>query len=121
MLNYQLMKHTNQMISYYTKEIILYNYTCILGTSSINTTCQQLVKDLLQRFCRLFTTCEFLCLLRGVNKLSVFHIKWFFSVNQYLTRPVFSSRPFQTCQLFSFVDIFLVFGQQEGRASFWGP
>ena len=58
---------------------------------------------------------------RGVNKLSVFHIKWFFSVNQYLTGPVFSSRPFQTCQLFSFVDIFLVFGQQEGRASFWGP
>ena len=42
-------------------------------------------------------------------------------VNQYLTGPVFSSRPFQTCQLFSFVDIFLVFGQQEGRASFWGP
>ena len=37
MLNYQLMKHTNQLISYYTKEIILYNYTCILGTSSINT------------------------------------------------------------------------------------
>ena len=25
MLNYQLMKHTNQMISYYTKEVILYN------------------------------------------------------------------------------------------------
>ena len=113
MLNYQLMKHTNQMISYYTKEIILYNYTCILGTSSINTTCQQLVKRL--------TTCEFLRLLRGVNKLSVFHIKWFFSVNQYQTGPVFSSRPFQTCQLFSFVDIFLVFGQQEDRASFWGP
>ena len=36
MLNYQLTKHTNQMISYYTKEIILYNYTCILGTRSIN-------------------------------------------------------------------------------------
>ena len=49
MPNYQLMKHTNQMISY-TKEINLYNYTCILGTSSINTTCQQLVK-------RLATTC----------------------------------------------------------------
>ena len=82
MLNHQLMKHTNQMISYNTKEIILYNYyTCILGTSSINTTCQQLVKDLLQLFCRLFTTSEFLCLFRGVNKLSVFHIKWFFSVN----------------------------------------
>ena len=50
MLNYQLMKHTNQMISYYTKEIILYNYTCILGTSSINTTCQQLVKRLATTF-----------------------------------------------------------------------
>ena len=49
MLNYQLMKHTNQMISY-TKEIILYNYTCILGTSSINTTCQQLVKRLATTF-----------------------------------------------------------------------
>ena len=50
MLNYQLMKHTNQMISYYTKEIILYNDTCILGTSSINTTCQQLVKRLATTF-----------------------------------------------------------------------
>ena len=29
MLNYQLMKHTNQMISYYTEEVILYNYTFI--------------------------------------------------------------------------------------------
>ena len=96
MLNYQLMKHTNQLISYYTKEIILYNYTCILETSSINTTCQQLVK-------RLARVCSFL-----------------FN-NQYLiTGPVFSSRPFETCQLFSFVDIFLVFGQQEGRTSFWG-
>ena len=46
MLNYQLMKRTNQLISYYAKEIILYNYTCILGTSSINITCQQLVKSL---------------------------------------------------------------------------
>ena len=53
-------------------------------------------------------------------KLSVFHIKWFFSVNQCLTGSVFSSRPFQTCRLFSFVDIFLVFGQQEGFASYWG-
>ena len=50
MLNYQLMKHTNQLISYYTEEIILYNYTCILGTSSINTTCQQLVKRLATTF-----------------------------------------------------------------------
>ena len=120
MLNYQLTKHTNQMISYYTKEIILYNYTCILGTSSINNL-STAYKKTCYNFCRLFTTCEFLCLLRGVNKLSVFHIKWFFSVNQYLTGLVFSSRSFQTCQLFSFVDIFLVFGQQEGRASFWGP
>ena len=52
MLNYQLMKHTNQMISYYTKEVILYNYTFIytVGTSSINTTCQQLVKRLATTF-----------------------------------------------------------------------
>ena len=50
MLNYQFMKHTNQMISYYTKEIILYNYTCILGTNSISTTCQQLVKRLATTF-----------------------------------------------------------------------
>ena len=50
MLNYQLMKHTNQMISYYTKEIILYNYTCILETGSINTTCQQLAKRLATTF-----------------------------------------------------------------------
>ena len=50
MLNYQLMKHTNQLISYYTKEIILCNYTYLLETSSINTTCQQLVE-------RLATTC----------------------------------------------------------------
>ena len=56
----------------------------------------------------------------GVNKLSVFHMKWFSSVNQYLTGPVFPSRPFQMCQLFSFVDIFLVFCQQEGHAFFLG-
>ena len=48
---------------------------------------------MLQLFCRLFTTCEFLCLLRGVNKLSVFHIKWFFSVNQYLTGQCFLQDP----------------------------
>ena len=50
MLNYRLMKHINQLISYYAREINLYNYTCIIGTSSIKTTCQQLVK-------RLATTC----------------------------------------------------------------
>ena len=52
MLNYRLMKHINQLISYYAREINLYNYTCIIGTSNIKTiaTCQQLVK-------RLATTC----------------------------------------------------------------
>ena len=60
MLNYRLIKHTNQLISYYTREINLYNYTHILGTSSINTTCQQLVK-------RLATTC-----LQVVYNLGVF-------------------------------------------------
>ena len=54
MLNYQLMKHTNQLISYYTKEIILYNYTCILATSSINTTCQQQWRRQVSEFGRAF-------------------------------------------------------------------